>query len=77
MDNGVNAGGSSGIGVGSFFLGMLVGAVIGGVTALMLAPKSGAETREMVRNRYNQVRDVVRSSAQDVKKNIQAVKEQT
>jgi gas vesicle protein len=75
MDNGSNSGGSSGSGAGAFLLGMLVGAVIGGVAALLLAPKSGAETREMVRNKYNQMKDVVRSSAQDVKQNFQGTKE--
>lgn len=74
MDSGANAGRSSGMGMGGFFLGMLIGAVVGGVTALMLAPKSGAETREMIKNRFNQMKDVACSSAQDVKQHIQEMK---
>jgi gas vesicle protein len=75
MDNGTNSSDSSGSGVGPFFLGVLVGAVVGGVAALLLAPKSGSETREMVRNRYNQMKDAVRSSSEDVKQNFQSMKE--
>jgi gas vesicle protein len=75
MNNGTEPAGSSRLGAGPFFLGVLIGAVIGGVAALMLAPKSGAETREMIRNRYNQMSEVVRNSAQDVKNNIQGMKE--
>lgn len=76
MDNGVNAARTSGIGVGSFFLGMAVGAVVGGVAALLLAPMRGTETRELVMNRFNQMKDVVRSSSNDVKQTAQAMKEQ-
>ena len=76
MDNMSDVGKAAGFSVGGFFLGMLVGAVVGGITALMLAPKSGAETREMVMNRFNQAKDVVRSTAQDMKKTGQEMKEQ-
>ncbi len=76
MDNGISAGKAGGIGVGSFFIGMMVGAVVGGVAALFLAPMRGAETRDMVTSRFNQMKDVVRSSASDVQKTAQAMKEQ-
>lgn len=45
---------------GSNFLAFLGGAVVGGVVALLLAPQSGKETRE-------QIRDFVDDSVDDVK----------
>jgi gas vesicle protein len=76
MDDGMNAGSTSGFPMGGFFLGILVGAALGGVAALLLAPKAGIETREMVRNRFNQMKDVVRSGAQDMKQTAQEMREQ-
>ncbi len=61
MDNGANGTGAKNFGVGAFFLGMLAGALIGGVAALLLAPKSGAETREMFTTQFNKIRDAMRS----------------
>ncbi len=76
MDNGIDAGKTAGVGISSFFIGMIVGAVVGGLAALFLAPMRGAETREMVMNRFNQMKDVVRSSSNDVKQTAQSMKEQ-
>jgi gas vesicle protein len=73
IDSNVKAAGFS---LGGFLLGVLVGAVAGGVTALMLAPRSGAETRGMVMDRFNQAKDVVRSSAQDMKQSVQEMRSQ-
>lgn len=53
-------------GVGSFFLGMLIGAVAGGITALLMAPQSGSKTRGMFKDRFQQVKEVVRPRDQDV-----------
>jgi gas vesicle protein len=66
-----------GFALGGFMLGVLVGAAMSGVTALMLAPRSGAETRIMMRNRFSQAKDVVQSSAQDVKQIVLGMKAQT
>jgi len=49
--------------VGGFFLGMLVGAVVGGVTALLFAPKSGAETREMLKKRLVKMKEEAQAEA--------------
>jgi len=38
---------------GSFITGLLAGAAIGGVIALLYAPQSGKETREKLRQKYN------------------------
>ncbi len=40
---------------GSFALGAIVGAVIGGGVALLLAPKSGAETRAYLKEKFSDV----------------------
>lgn len=48
-------------GVGGFLLGLLVG--VG--TALLLAPQSGAETREQLRVRGRQLRDDAQAMAED------------
>ena len=57
---------STSFGVGSFFLGILIGAVVGGITALLMAPQSGQETRGMFKDRFQRVKEVVRPRGQDV-----------
>jgi gas vesicle protein len=72
MNNGYYSGrGGAG---GSFFLGLLLGAVAGGVAALMLAPRSGQETRDMVKNKINQMKEIARDTANDVKQGAQDIK---
>jgi gas vesicle protein len=39
----------------SFFTGLLTGAVIGGIIALLYAPKSGKETREQIKNKFEEL----------------------
>jgi gas vesicle protein len=40
---------------GSFISGLLAGAVLGGVIALLYAPKSGKETREQIKQKFNEL----------------------
>ena len=35
---------------GKFFAGFLIGGAVGALTGILLAPKSGAETREILKN---------------------------
>jgi gas vesicle protein len=42
---------------GAFLIGFVVGSVAGGVTALLLAPQSGEETRAMIKDRAIELRD--------------------
>ena len=42
---------------GSLFRGILLGGLIGGVTALLFAPRSGEETRAEIRDRAIELRD--------------------
>ena len=39
-----------------FMNGLLVGALIGGVAALLLAPRKGTETREMLKEKIDRVK---------------------
>jgi len=63
---------------GSFLSGMLVGAAVGAVLALAFAPRSGAETRRLVRrraaalaeeagDRLHEARDEAREALRDKK----------
>jgi gas vesicle protein len=42
---------------GYFLSGMFIGGLAGAVTALLVAPQSGEETREMIRDKGVEVRD--------------------
>jgi gas vesicle protein len=46
----------------SFVAGALAGALIGGITALLLAPTSGEELRGRTRERFNEISDDVREA---------------
>jgi gas vesicle protein len=39
----------------SFLTGLLTGAAIGGIIALLYAPKSGKETREQIRGKFEEL----------------------
>lgn len=43
-----------------FGIGLLSGAVIGGVIALLYAPKSGKETRQLIKDKVTDVVDAVK-----------------
>jgi gas vesicle protein len=49
-----------------FGIGLLTGAVIGGVVALLYAPQSGKETRRLVKDKTGEVVTAVREKAEDV-----------
>jgi gas vesicle protein len=55
-----------------FGIGLLVGAVIGGVIALLYAPKTGKETRQLVKDKVTEVVDAVKEKTTEV---VDAVKE--
>ena len=61
----VNERGSSGVGM--FFPGLLAGAVVGGVTALLIAPRSGQETRQMIKDKTMEWRDMAQDRFTDAK----------
>jgi gas vesicle protein len=59
-----------GSGAGMFLLGMLTGAIAGGLTALLLAPRTGKETREMIRGRAMEMQQMMQDRYSDVKERV-------
>jgi len=55
-----------------FGVGLLAGAVIGGVVALLYAPKTGKETRQLIKDKATDVVDAVKDKTSGV---IEAVKD--
>ena len=54
-------------GAGEKFLFLLLGAVIGATTALLLAPKSGEETRKIILSKARERADTISSQGKVVK----------
>ncbi len=57
-----------------FGIGLLSGAVIGGVIALLYAPKTGKETRQLIKDKTTEVVDSVKDKTTEV---VDAVKDKT
>jgi len=51
---------------GAFFLGLLIGAAVGAIAALLAAPKPGRETRRELASRAGEMRDELATRARDV-----------
>jgi gas vesicle protein len=51
----------------NFLLGMLTGAVVGGVTAMLLTPKSGKETRQIITKRATDTQQILQSQMQEIR----------
>ncbi len=49
-----------------FGVGLLAGAVIGGVIALLYAPRSGKETRQLIKDKATEVVDAVKGKTNGV-----------
>jgi len=49
-----------------FGIGLLIGAVIGGVIALLYAPQSGKKTRQLIKDKAIEVADEVKEEATEV-----------
>jgi gas vesicle protein len=58
-----------------FGIGLLVGAVIGGVIALLYAPKTGKETRQLIKDKVTEVTEVVDAVKGKATEVVDAVKE--
>ncbi len=54
------------VGNGTFLLGALAGALVGAGVALLMAPKSGAQTREDLSAGYSSVRDAAARRYRDL-----------
>jgi len=53
-----------------FVLGVLVGAAVGAVAALLYAPQGGEETRDLIRQKSTEARDKVTGVAGNVKETV-------
>jgi gas vesicle protein len=60
-----------------FGVGLLTGVVIGGVIALLFAPQSGKETRQMIKDKAAGVADAIKGKATEATAVVDAVKEKT
>lgn len=52
----------------SFVVGFILGGIIGAVTALILAPQSGEETRMLIRDKSIELKDLASTTASDLSK---------
>jgi gas vesicle protein len=56
-----------------FGIGLLTGAIIGGVIALLYAPKSGKKTRQIIENKATEVVDTVKKETSGVMDTVKEV----
>ena len=59
-----------GIAVGSLLIGVLIGAVVGGVTALLLTPSSGREMRQMLRSKAGETQQMLQERLSGIKEKV-------
>jgi gas vesicle protein len=59
---------NNGDSVASFLLGFIFGGLIGAVSALLLAPRSGEETRMLIREKSIELQDTATTKAGDLAK---------
>jgi gas vesicle protein len=57
-------------GAGSFFLGVLTGIAVAGVLTLLYAPKSGPETRSLLKDEYNETQRMLQRWSDDIRDRI-------
>ena len=60
-----------------FGIGLLSGVVIGGIIALLFAPQSGKETRQMIKNKATVMVDAIKGKAEEANEVVDSVKEKT
>lgn len=58
---------------GKFALGAVFGAIVGGIAALLTAPKSGKETRQDIKNKVDEIKSETAKKAETVKKQAKDV----
>ena len=60
-----------------FGVGLLSGVIIGGIIALLFAPQSGKETRQMIKNKATGMVDAIKGKAEEANEAVESVKEKT
>jgi gas vesicle protein len=56
----------------AFLSGLILGAVIGGAVALLYAPQSGPETRQLVKEKALEVKEKAAKAASKIKESAQS-----
>lgn len=51
--------------VRDFFIGTFIGFILGGLLGLLLAPKSGAENRQMISQKYTEAAEKIEQAMQE------------
>jgi gas vesicle protein len=59
--------------LGAFLAGMLIGALVGAATALLLAPQSGEDTRTLIHDKSIELKNQVTDTAEDARARAEAV----
>jgi gas vesicle protein len=59
----------------SVWLGIAIGGAVGAVSAMLVAPKSGKETRENISNKYQDISDKTKEQVSNVGQKTQEVAE--
>jgi gas vesicle protein len=62
--------------VSSFVTGFFIGALVGGATALLLAPQSGEETRTQIREKSIELREKAEATYTEALKQLEATTEE-
>jgi gas vesicle protein len=57
-------------GVGGFFIGFLTGIAVAGVLGLLYAPKSGQETRNSLKNEFDETQRMFQNWGNDVRERV-------
>jgi len=69
------SGDAAGSGIGGFAAGVLIGAAIAGVVAILYAPRSGKETRERLKAEFQDTKNTIINFTDDMKKKIESIRE--
>ncbi len=69
----MNSNGTTGTGIGGFFIGFLTGMLVAGAAVLLYAPKSGPETRNLLKEEVDKTQQMLQGWANDVKQRADEV----
>ena len=76
MNNNPQKPGSAFSHLANFFAGIVVGGLTGAAAAILLAPQSGKETREQIRQKTTELRDQTTASVEDAVSQVRSKADQ-
>ncbi len=59
--------------IGSFMKGILLGGILGGMVALFAAPRPGTETRRLLRDKSEQMREKTMQTIENAREQVDSV----